>query len=91
MSPTQSASKPKSEKLCLGAKDAKALATYKLDCDVCKKDLVDTKLALEKSMNMPEAEKPFWEKPAFVIGGMAVSFSAGALLMVATKCFGGCK
>lgn len=61
------------------------LAAFKKNCDVMKLDLASTKNTLNQCVDSGKPSQNWWANPTYVLGGMAVSFSLGALLVFAIK------
>lgn len=74
-----------SGKLTLKQSDIKALATYKRSCDLCKLDLMETKLALDRCYKTSGCKTEWWQEPEFIVGGITMSFITGAILGLLVK------
>ena len=73
----------------LDQEDQAKVARALIDFQICKKELADKDEALETAYAQINQTDAWWAQPGFVVGGMVVSFSLGAVV-VATKCFGAC-
>jgi hypothetical protein len=69
----------------------KQIANKLVDLEVCQQKLVDTTAAYDNCAFSNHPVTQFWQTPAFVIGGFAVSVSATVLIMCATHLMGACK
>jgi hypothetical protein len=62
---------------CFSPVEMSYLAAYKKSCDVCTRDLKDTKGTLGKCIDGGASATRWWADPTFIIGGFAVSLSLG--------------
>lgn len=65
---------------CYTDEDVDIMAEAIVDLSKCKIELANKTVLIEQSLNKHDVGSAFWQDPGFVFGGIAVSFSAGALL-----------
>ena len=73
------------ESTCYSKDEIGALANYKKSCDVCKMNLKDTEITLNKCIDAGAPATKWWADPKFVVGGFALSFTVGAILGLVLK------
>jgi hypothetical protein len=71
--------------LTLSDEDLRNLRTYKEDCDVQKLNLKTCRENLNECIENHGKPVSWYQKPIFMIGGFALSFSLGALLVMGLK------
>jgi len=71
-----------SEHSCFSNIEVGYLAAYKKECDVCHKNLGDTKRTLQSCISNGAPATRWWADPSIVIGGWVIGLSLGAAIGV---------
>lgn len=69
----------------LSEEETDALARFKIQCDINKKDLRATKEAYQTCIDAHQINPQFWQTPVFVVGGITLGLAAGIIIGTGIK------